>query len=103
MFYKNRQDKKNAKSALTFRMPRFFNLPLAGRERMKLRKKVISLPCFRKTGFVGSEGESEMLITFHFLIHVIFQFLHFFLYVKILNFKLKNPLKHNKHDVEHFN
>ena len=63
---KLKNERKLAKSLLTLRMPRFFNLPLAGRERMKLRKKVISLPCFRKTGFVGSEGESDIFFTFHF-------------------------------------
>ena len=49
-------------------MPRFFNLPLAGRERIKLLKKVISFPCFRKTGFVGSDGESSLFQNSVFMI-----------------------------------
>ena len=40
-------------------MPLFLSFPLAGRDRMKLRKNEMSLPCFRSTGLVGSEGESS--------------------------------------------
>ena len=47
-------DKSQPKTR-SFKIPDFFNLPLAGRERMKLRKKLISFPCFRSTGLVGSE------------------------------------------------
>ena len=45
----------------SFRIPLFFNLPLVGLERMKLLKKVMSLPCFLSTGLVGSDGESEVV------------------------------------------
>ena len=49
-------DKSQPKTR-SLRIPDFFNLPRAGRERMKLRKKLINFPCFRSTGLVGSWPE----------------------------------------------
>ena len=46
-------------NTLSFSIPLFLSLPRAGLERMKLLKKVMSLPCFLSTGLVGSEGESD--------------------------------------------
>ena len=37
----------------SFKIPDFLSFPLAGRERIKLLKKVINFPCFLKTGFAG--------------------------------------------------
>jgi len=41
------------------KIPRFFSFPRAGRDKMKLLKNVMSLPCLRRTGLVGSLGESD--------------------------------------------
>ena len=45
-------DKSHPKTR-SLRIPDFFNFPRAGLDKMKLRKKLINLPCLRNTGLVG--------------------------------------------------
>ena len=51
----NKCSDKSHPKTLSLRIPDFFNFPRAGLDKMKLRKKLINLPCLRNTGLVGSE------------------------------------------------